>query len=37
MRALVLVDGRSGAGKSTFARRLAQVLDASVVHTDDIA
>ena len=36
-RALVLVDGRSGAGKSTFARRLAQVLDAAVLHTDDIA
>jgi energy-coupling factor transporter ATP-binding protein EcfA2 len=36
-RALVLVDGRSGAGKSTFAHRLAQVLDAAVVHTDDIA
>jgi hypothetical protein len=35
--ALVLVDGRSGGGKSTFAERLAPLLDAAVVHSDDIA
>jgi len=34
---LVLVDGRSGAGKSTFASRLAGALGASLVHTDDVA
>lgn len=32
-RALVLVDGRSGSGKSTFAARLGH----PVVHTDDVA
>jgi hypothetical protein len=36
-RGLILVDGRSGSGKSTFATRLARLLDSSVVHTDDIA
>lgn len=35
--ALVLVDGRSGSGKSTFASRLARLLGAGVVHTDDVA
>ena len=35
--ALVLVDGRSGSGKSTFAERLARILDGAVVHSDDIA
>lgn len=34
---LILVDGRSGSGKSTFARRLASLLEGQVVHTDDIA
>ena len=34
---LILVDGRSGSGKSTFAERLARPLDAAVVHSDDIA
>lgn len=34
---LVLVDGRSGSGKSTFAERAAALLGAAVVHTDDIA
>jgi uridine kinase len=33
---LVAVDGPSGAGKSWFARRLAEALDAPVVHTDDL-
>lgn len=35
--ALVLVDGRSGAGKSTFAAHVADLLGASVVSTDDVA
>ncbi|HEY8651628.1 MAG TPA: hypothetical protein VIL87_00840 [Dermatophilaceae bacterium] len=35
--ALVLVDGRSGGGKSTFAGRLSQLLDGALVHSDDIA
>ena len=34
---LTLVDGRSGAGKTTFATRLAGLLSASLVHTDDVA
>jgi hypothetical protein len=37
MLALVLVDGRSGSGKSTFTERLARLLDGAVVHSDDIA
>lgn len=36
-RRLVLVDGRSGSGKSTVADRLARLLDGVVVHSDDIA
>ena len=35
--ALILVDGRSGSGKTTLATRLARLLEAGVVHTDDIA
>jgi hypothetical protein len=35
--ALVLVDGRSGSGKSTFAGRAARLLGGSLVSTDDIA
>lgn len=35
---VIAVDGRSGAGKSTFAARLAEVIGGvAVVHTDDIA
>ena len=34
---LVLVDGRSGGGKSTFAERLSRLLDGALVHSDDIA
>jgi hypothetical protein len=35
---LVAVDGRGGAGKTTFAARLAAALDdAPVAHTDDVA
>jgi hypothetical protein len=34
---LVLVDGRSGSGKSTFAAHAADLLEACVVSTDDIA
>ncbi|NMO55606.1 hypothetical protein HH310_31030 [Actinoplanes sp. TBRC 11911] len=33
---LVAVDGPSGAGKTSFALRLAKELDAPVVHTDDL-
>ncbi|WP_203788079.1 uridine kinase family protein [Paractinoplanes rishiriensis] len=33
---LVAVDGGSGAGKTSFALRLAKQLDAPVVHTDDL-
>jgi uridine kinase len=33
---LIAVDGPSGAGKTTFALRLAKQLDAPVVHTDDL-
>lgn len=33
---LVAVDGPSGAGKTSFALRLARHLDAPVVHTDDL-
>jgi uridine kinase len=33
---LIAVDGPSGAGKTTFALRLAKVLDVPVVHTDDL-
>jgi uridine kinase len=33
---LVAVDGPSGAGKTTFATRLAERLGAPVVHTDDL-
>lgn len=36
-RRLVLVDGRSGSSKTTTAARLAELLDAVVVHTDDVA
>ena len=36
-QALILVDGRSGSGKSTFAERVARLLDGAVVHSDDIA
>jgi len=35
--ALVLVDGRSGSGKSTVAERISRLVGAVVVHTDDIA
>jgi hypothetical protein len=36
-RWLMLVDGRSGSGKSTFAATAAALLDAQVVATDDVA
>lgn len=35
-RVVVLIDGGSGAGKTTFARQLAPVLDAQLVHLDDL-
>jgi uridine kinase len=36
-RSLVLVDGRSGGGKTTVATLLGDALPAAVVHTDDVA
>ena len=36
-RTLVLVDGRSGGGKTTVAELLAEALSGAVVHTDDVA
>lgn len=35
MRHTILIDGPSGAGKTTFAGELAQVLGLSVVHVED--
>jgi cytidylate kinase len=34
---IIAIDGRSGSGKTTFANRLSSALNASVVHTDDVA
>jgi uridine kinase len=34
---ILAVDGRSASGKTTFAVRLARVLNAPVVHSDDVA
>ncbi len=34
---LVLVDGRSGGGKTTWASRIARLLDSPVVHSDDVS
>lgn len=34
---IVAIDGRSGSGKTTFATRLSNALNATVVHTDDVA
>ena len=34
---VVAVDGRSASGKTTFAKRLSSVLNAPLVHTDDVA
>ncbi|WP_020143534.1 uridine kinase [Terracoccus sp. 273MFTsu3.1] len=36
-RGVLLVDGRSGSGKTTFAERAATLLGGAVVHTDDLA
>ena len=36
-RGVLLVDGRSGSGKSTFAERAARLLDGAVVHSDDLS
>lgn len=35
--AIIAIDGCGGSGKSTFAARLAKLLDCSLVHTDDFA
>lgn len=34
---IIAIDGRGASGKSTLAARLAEFLDAPVVHTDDLA
>lgn len=36
-RGVLLVDGRSGSGKTTFAERAAALTGGAVVHTDDLA
>jgi energy-coupling factor transporter ATP-binding protein EcfA2 len=36
-RGVLLVDGRSGSGKSTIATRLADLLRGAIVHSDDLA
>ena len=36
-RGVLLVDGRSGSGKSSLATRLAELLGGAVVHSDDLA
>jgi hypothetical protein len=36
-RPVLLVDGRSGGGKTTFAERAAHLLGGAVVHADDLA
>src|SRR6478735_9365518 len=36
-RSVLLVDGRSGGGKTTFAERAARLLEGAVVHSDDLA
>lgn len=33
---VVLIDGRSGSGKTSFAERLARELDAGLLHLDDL-
>ncbi len=35
--AIVAIDGRSASGKTTFATKLSKLLQAPIVHTDDIA
>ena len=34
---LIAIDGHGGSGKSTIANKLARILDAGIVHTDDFA
>ena len=36
-RPLITIDGPCASGKTTLASRLAEMLDASVIHTDDDA
>lgn len=37
VRPLILVDGAAGSGKTTLAEKLAALLDANLVHTDDVS
>ncbi len=34
---IIAIDGRSGSGKTTFSNQLSSTLNATVVHTDDVA
>jgi cytidylate kinase len=34
---IIAIDGRAGSGKTTFANQLSSVLNATVVHTDDVS
>ena len=34
---LIMVDGRSGNGKTTFAHKLMTLFDAALIHTDDVS
>ncbi|MDO4275418.1 MAG: hypothetical protein Q4D16_17260 [Eubacteriales bacterium] len=36
-RPLILIDGAAGSGKTTLAKKLADLLDADLVHTDDVS
>ena len=34
---IIVIDGRSGSGKTTFSQLLSQVFDVEVIHTDDFS
>lgn len=36
-RPLILIDGAAGSGKTTLAQRLTEMLNANLVHTDDVS
>lgn len=36
-RPLILIDGAAGSGKTTLAAKLIDILDANLVHTDDVS
>lgn len=37
LRPLILIDGAAGSGKTTLATKLADILNANLVHTDDVS